>query len=368
MEQGDYDKAIEKSIKKILKGKADPEDVEMLDRAYKLANARNLDRIKLLKSEGKPDNWETIYFEYSRLDNRQKNVRKVLPLKLKGQTINYKQVDYSSSIAEAKTKAAEYFYNNGRRLMELGNKMSYRDAYYNFGKAKKYRGSAYPDIEQLIADSKYFGTTRVLVEAANGTRVRLGTDFFDKLLAFNTRELNTMWIEYHIGRVGENIEYDYMLTILLQNIIVSPERFNQKEYQREKRVQDGFTYVLDSKGNVMKDSLGNDIKVPKYKDLKCTVVERHQTKNVKVEAQVEYLEFFPNKRVVKLIPVTANSVFDHVSGKAIGDLEILTTEDRRLVEKSSVPFPDDIDMAYDCAEPLKVAVANIIKENKNLIY
>lgn len=367
VEQGNYDKAIEKTVKKILKGKADSEDILMLDKAYKLANTRNLEQIKLLKSEGKPENWESVYFQYLALDNRQKQVRKVLPLKLKGQTINYKQVDYTTSIVEAKTKAAEYFYAHGKRLMAFDRKVSYRDAYYSFKKAKKYRASAFPDIDKLIDEAHYYGTTRVLVDAMNNSRVRLPSDFFDKLLAINTNDLNKGWAEYYIGMMDREINYDYMITIMLQNIVFSPEKFDQKEYLREKEVQDGYTYVLDKNGNVMKDSTGNDIKVAKMKELKCTVVERRQFKEISVEAQLEYLELIPSKRVVKLIPVTATSVFENVYGKALGDFEALTKEDLALIERKSMPFPRDGDMIYDCIEPLQVHINEIIYENKGLV-
>jgi hypothetical protein len=167
VEEGNYDKAIEKSIKEILKGKAKEEDIAMLDKAYNLANTRDNNEIKLLKSEGRPENWEQIYFIYSALDNRQAEVRKVLPLKMNGKVINYQQIDYTNSIVEAKTKAADYFYNNGKRLMALNNKPSYRDAYYNLIKAREYRASAFPDIDQLISDAAYNGTSRVLVDVSN---------------------------------------------------------------------------------------------------------------------------------------------------------------------------------------------------------
>lgn len=367
VEQGNYDKAIEKSVKKILKGKADSDDIDMLDRAYQLANTQNKERIKLLKSEGKPENWEQIYFQYSALDNRQKQVRKVLPINHKGRTINYPQTDYTNDIVEAKTKAAEYYYHNGKRLMEQKNKLSYRDAHYNFSKAYKYRASAFPEIEGLMEEAKYLGTTRVGVDAINSTRYRISQDFFDKLLAFNTNNLENQWTEYHIGRENRNVDFDYMITIRVQNIDVSPERFDQKEYLREKTIEDGFSYALDSRGNVMKDSLGNDIKIPKYKDLKCTVVERIQTKDVTVTAQIEYLEVYPDRRVVKLIPTSATSTFRNVSGKAVGDMEALTPEDRKLIERSSVAFPSDMDMIYDCTEPLQKVVSDELQANKRII-
>jgi hypothetical protein len=367
VEQGNYDKAIEKSIKQILKGKADSEDIDMLDRAYNLANTQNQERIRLLKSEGKPENWEQIYFQYSALNNRQKQVRKVLPINSKGRTINYPQIDYTNDIVEAKTKAAEYYFNNGKRLMEQKNKFSYRDAYNNFSKAYKYRASAFPDIENLLADSKYLGTSRVGVDAVNSTRFRLPGDFFDKLLSFNTNNLSSNWVEYHIGRGNREVEFDYLITIRLQSINISPERFDQKEILRTKTVEDGFSYALDAKGNVMKDTLGNDIKIPKYKDLKCTLVERHQSKEVTVEAQIEYLELYPDRRVTKLIPITATSKFSNVSGKAVGDLDALLPEDRKLIERRSVAFPNDEDMIYDCTEPLQKVISDELQANKRLI-
>lgn len=368
VEQGDYEQAIEKTIKKILKGKADSEDVSMLDKAYTLANTRNSDRIKFLKAEGKPENWEQIYFQYVALDNRQRKVSKVLPVKTKGQELNYAQIDYTSSIVEAKTKAADYFYTNGKRLMKQENKKSYREAYYNFNKASKYRASAYPDLDQNLADTRYWGTSRVLVEAQNSSRARLSPDFFNDILAINTNSINSFWVEYYIGQSDRDVEYDYVLTIFVQNVLLSPERFDQKEYLREKTVPDGFSYAKDSRGNVMKDTAGNDIKVPKYKDLKCTVVERYQSKDVAIEGQIEYLKLNPDRRVIKLVPVSATSVFENVYGKAVGNVEILTKEDLELIDRRSMPFPSDIDMIYDCISPLRASITDAINRNKNLIY
>lgn len=367
VEQGNYDKAIEKSIKSILKGKYDEDDVQMLDKAYNLANTRDLERIKLLKAEGKPENWEQIYFIYTSLDNRQKQVRKVTPVRAKGKVYDYKQIDYTGSIVEAKTKAAEYYYDNGKRKMDLGTKQAYRQAYFSFTKAKQYKGSAFPDIDVLIQDSKYFGTSRVLVDAANTTPFKLPPDYFSNLLTINTSELNHQWIEYYLGSTDRNVEYDYYVTILLKNIAVTPERFTQKEYIRKKEVPDGFSYALDARGNVMKDSLGNDIKVPRYKELSCTVVERKQTKEVTVEAQVEYMELFPNKRIVKLIPVSATSIFEHYSGRALGDLEALNEEDLQLIEQKAVAFPEDLSMIYDCNPILQQAISDAMRDNRNLI-
>lgn len=368
LDEGNYDKVIDKSIKSLIKDKNDEDDVLMLDKAYKLANARDLERIKLLKTEGKPENWEQIYFLYSSLDYRQKAVRKVLPMKANGKVYDYEQVDYTNSIVEAKTKAAEYFYANGKNQMGLNTKNGFREAYYNFVKAKDYRGSAFTDIDQLIEEARYRGTSRVLVDVSNNSPFRLQPDFFDNLMAINTSDFDNQWVEYHLGRSDRKVEYDYYVTILLKNILVSREQYSQKEYIRKKQVSDGFSYALDSRGNVRKDSLGNDIKIPKYKELTCTVIERQQYKNATVEAQIEYMAVYPNRRVMKLIPVSATSVFEHFSGRAVGDREALLPEDLNLLKNEALPFPDDISMIYDCIPSLQQAISAAMRDNRSLIY
>lgn len=367
IEQGNYDKAIEKSIKKMLKGNADTDDKLMLDKAYRLANQQDEERIKFLKSEGKPENWEQIYFTYSRLDRRQNQVRKVLPFQIKGKTFNYNQKDYASLLAESKTKAAEYHYAFGKRLMEDQLKESYRSAYQSFLKAKKYRESAFPDINNLIDEAKLLGTTYVLIEVSNATNARFPADFYDKLLAINTSGLESNWVNYIVGRNSRSDRYDYLITLEIQNIIVSPEEYSSKETQRKKRVEDGFEYVLDSRGNVMKDSLGNDIKIPKYKQLTCVLIEREQHKEATIEAQVVFLQTTP-RQIKKREALSGTSVFNHVSARAIGDYEALLPENKVKLKAEPLPFPDDLSMLMDCTEPLKNAFEDIVRSNKNLIY
>lgn len=365
--QGNYDAAIDKCIKLIIKGKADNEDKRLLDRSYKLANQRDEERIDFLLTEGKPENWDEIYRRYSLLSNRQSKVQKVLPFEVNGQTINYEYIDYNTRIAEAKANAADFFYNRGKDQMALGTKESYRQAYLNFQKVKNYRASDYPDLDKLIVDSKYLGTSRVLVEVVNTNRFQLPDDFYSNILNINTSGLNTSWVEYHLKRSGSNTEYDYFIRLLLQVVEVSPGDYESKEYVRKKKVRDGFDYVLDSRGNVMKDSLGNDIKVPRYKDLSCVVVETRQFKTATLKGEVEYVSIAP-RRIITKEPIAATSVFEHVYGRAIGDIEALDPEDQELVRMEKLPFPDDLSLIYDCTDILRKAFSDLIRSNRKHIY
>lgn len=366
VEEGNYDKAIERSIKKMLKGNAKLEDKSMLDKAYRLANKEDVDNIKVLKTEGNPANWENIYFSYRRLSNRQNEVNKVLPFEIKGKQYNYQQVDYTGSIAEAKTKAADYFYASGKKLMELNSKQAYREAYQNLLKAKKYRESAFPDIYELLDEAKYLGTSRVLVEVSNYSEMQFAHDFYDELLSMNPSDYESTWVEYYIGRTDRSLKYDYIVNVELLGVYFSPEHFTTKEIIREKRIRDGFTYELDARGNVKKDTLGNDIKVPRYKNIRCRLIEKEQHKEVTIEANVKYLKTNPRQIVISEA-IAGTSVFSHFSAKAVGNIQALLPEDIELLNSDPLPFPDDISMMYDCLVPLKVSLENILDDNENLI-
>ena len=49
--------------------------------------------------------------------------------------------------------------------------------------------------------------------------------------------------------------------VKLLSIMVSPDEVKDTDQIFNKKISDGFDYVLDANGNVMKDTAGNDIKV-----------------------------------------------------------------------------------------------------------
>jgi hypothetical protein len=366
LQRGDYDSVINKSVRKIIKDPGSQDDIELLDKAYKLANERDLNRIKYLKLEGNPDSWDEILNLYARLKDRQNRVKSVLPMNLHGRTINYQFIDYDAQMIEAKRHAAEYFYDHGKALMENKTKDAYRQAYVELSKADVYSGGAFPDLDQMIAEAKYMGTNRVLVSVINSTPLRLPEDFMENLLAINTYGLNSEWVEYHFKPLDQETFFDYYIDVNLQIIDVSPERIKENDRLIKRKVQDGFEYVLDKRGNVMKDTAGNDIKIPKYKELSCTVIEKVQQKTVTLKGEVEVISDNP-KRLISKDPISATTEFQHKSARAVGDIEALDEETKKAVSVREIPFPDDITMIYDTSEALKKAITDVILNKRQYI-
>jgi len=366
LQKGNYDAAIEKSVKKLMKKQDNKDEILILDKAYNIANEQDLSRVKYLKLESNPGRWDEILNHYLRLKNRQTLVRTILPLRMPRRTIDYEYFDYDREIVEAKHNAAEFFFVHGQKLMGNENKESYREAYYEFRKVKEYWGD-YQNIDQLLNESHYLGMSRVLVTIENKTHLKLSEEFKKDLLAINHAALNSEWVEYHIRHLDDNINYDFLVYISLKIIDVSPELVKEKDYIEKKKVEDGFDYALDQNGNVMRDTAGNDIKIKKYKNLQCTVIETVQQKSVNIAGDVEIIETNPEK-LIKKDAIGAETYFEHLSARAIGDLGALTSDTRKLVELDPVPFPDDVLLIMQCSETLKLAIRDILRRNRRYIY
>jgi len=365
LEKGNYAAALDKAVRQLRKDPRDTKQVSILDKAYKTLNEQDNERIRFLKMEEKPANWDEIYQISKSLNDRQAYVRTVLPLELGGKTIDYPYVDYMPEMVAAKKKSADFYYANGNELMKTKLKDNYRQAYREFVRAREYVGN-YEGIDNKIDDAKYLGMSRVLISLQNRSMIKFDQEFEQDLLALDLPRLNSEWVEYHSQDLDQNTQYDYYVNVNIRNIIVSPDQTMQKDTVVKKEVEDGFSYQLDKKGNVMKDSLGNDIRTKKYKTLQCALIETIQSKACQINGDVEVLQVNPNK-ILKKDPLGAQSEFEFVSARALGDIQALSPAQIEKTKSKAVPFPSDMEMVLRCSDALKQAINGAIMSNKRFI-
>ncbi len=365
LEKGNYDAAIITAVRELRRDADNEKQIAILERSYNVANEQDNERIKFLKMEGRPQNWDEIYQIYKRMNDRQSLVRTVLPLNSGGKTINFPYVDYMVEMIAAKKKSADYYYAHGDELMKAGLKDSYRQAYYEYVRAKEYVND-YEGIDLKIQDSKYLGMSRVFVALQNTTPIKFPKDFEENLLSVDIQALNSEWVEFHTLNLDKDTKYDYFINVNVKNIGVSPDQTAVRDSVVKKEVEDGFTYQLDSKGNVMKDTAGNDIKIKKYKTLQCALISTLQTKSCIIEGDIETIQMNPNK-LLKKDPMGANTTFENVSARALGDLGALNPDQVARTKSQIVPFPSDIEMVLRCSDALKNAIRGSIQTNRRLI-
>jgi hypothetical protein len=365
LEKGNYEAALDKAVKQLRKDSRDSKQISILDKSFTTLNEQDNERIRYLKMEEKPANWDEIYQINKRMSDRQAYVRTVTPLELNGKTIEYPYVDYMPEMVAAKRKSADFYYAHGNELMKSKLKESYRQAFYEFVRAKEYVGN-YEDIDNKIDDAKYLGMSRVLITLQNKSIIKFGQEFEEDLLSLDLPRLNSEWVEYHTQDLDQNTKYDYFVNVNVRNILVSPDQTMQKDTVVKKDVEDGYSYQLDKKGNVMKDSLGNDIKTKKYKTLQCALIETIQSKACQINGDVEVIQVNPNK-ILKKDPLGAQSDFEFVSARALGDIQALSQAQIEKTKSKAVPFPSDMEMVMRCSDALKQAINGAVQSNKRFI-
>jgi len=192
-------------------------------------------------------------------------------------------------------------------------------------------------------------------------------EFEQDLLNVDIQALNSDWVEYHTANLDPNTQYDYIINVNVRNIAVSPDQTSTNDEVVKRDIDDGFSYQMDKKGNVMKDSLGNDIKIKKVKTVQCALISTLQTKTCQITGDIETIQMNPNKQLKKE-PIGAQSNFQNISSRAVGDQAALDQEQLNKTKTQIVPFPSDIDMVIRCSQSLKNAIRGSIQSNRKLIY
>ncbi|MBN1252666.1 MAG: hypothetical protein JXR51_13785 [Bacteroidales bacterium] len=358
LEKGNYNDAFYKSVKKLQKKPNDQEQAEIFTISYQKANQQDLDKINLLQVSNEKDIWEEIYKSYTNLDNRQKTAETVLPLRVVGKTTNFQHIDYSSKIVNAKKNAAEYFYRKGLELL-MGDKLSVRNAYNHFVKAKTYSNN-YSDIDQLMNQALEKGTTHVIITPLNKSEINVAPEYLFNLVDFGMQDLDQNWVKYYNN--PQKPSYDYNIVVSIVNIYISPDQLKETKEEIKKDVEDGWLYEFDDKGNVKKDSLGNDIKHKKYKTISCNLISKTQRKNSNIEVTVEYQDN-KTKRIIETTPLSASYEFQHISAFANGDLNALDEKTRKIIGQGIISFPTTDVMLKNLTDNLKQKIKTDIKNN-----
>lgn len=357
---GNYDAAIQDALKKLEsnKDKKRKQDyVLMLGDAYTKVVDRDLNDINHLKKDNNPEQYRQIYETYMDLHQRQEAIKPVLPLQVNGKTVKFKFNDYSNSIQDYREKTSDYLYDEGLKLLESDDKRIIREAYDTFNYIERINPN-YEDTRELMEEAHQRGTNYVVVSIENQTHQIIPQRLEDDLLNFNTYGLNQFWTVYHANPNPE-IQYDYAMQLQLKQINISPEQIREREVLREREIVDGWEYQLDRNGNVMKDSLGNDIKVDKIVKVRARLFEVVQTKSSQILGDVVYVDLMSNQ-VINSFPIDSGFVFENFFATFRGDERALLNEDRDLVRNRRVPFPSSEQMVYDTGEDLKAKLKTII--------
>ncbi len=359
---GNYDRAIDMSIEQIAKKKgkksADPY-VALLKESYDKATAADLAEIDKLLKDTNPEKWQRIYDLYLSLDTRQDKIKPLLPLYLmkENKAVNFAFNDYSSKLIDAKNHLVNHLYKKAKILLSSYNKADIREAYDLLDELDRIDPN-YKDVRNLMNVAHQKGMTYALVQIVNETDKVIPQKLEDELLNFSSYGASNFWVDYHNKKQpGKN--YDYNIYLKFKQINITPDQVREKEILEEKEIQDGYTYQRDAKGNIVRDTLGKPIKIPRMVKVQSRVHLYQQHKEAQLQSVVEIVDNRTGQRVDNF-PLQSQFVFEYNYATQRGDKRAIRQEILEFLDKRPVPFPTNEQMIYDAARDIKMKLKDIL--------
>ena len=357
---GEFDKAINKTISELKKIKNKKKKIQyelILKDIYNRAVVNSKDKISRFKKDGNPEFFDDIYFEYDKLIKRQNKLKN-----LSSERLNFNFENYDSELINFRYKTSDYFLKISNSFISNNNKFDYRKA-YNYLTVIESINPNYLDTRSLIKLCLVKGKDYILLNVLNESKSVLFEDLEKDILNIKGYDLNSTWKSFFTKNDLFEGTYDFYIDLAFKSFIISPERLVQKEGFSEKNIVDGLTYKLDDEGNVMKDSLGNDIKVDKLIKISVKSIESIQSKSAKVLAEIRFID--KKKNIIEKFPLESEFWFRNRFLEYDGDKRVLTKEQIKLSKNRFMPFPPDEVLIFNNSENIKRKMKRIIYKSFN---
>ena len=365
VDSGQYDKAIYFSTNKLSGAKVKKvEYVRGLETAFKKATDRDMAFVDKLKNEGNPESWETILSVYATISNRQESIRPLLPLTDEnGKKANFLFVNTNDLEKEAKEQTINFLYSSAKDFLQEArstkDRIPARKAYDALLRLKNY-SARFMDVPQLEREARELGTTKILVNVQNYSQAVFPAGLEDEILRLGFRDLDREWQKFD-AYPERNREYDLGITLILSNVQVSPGAVSEKSFSEKKEIPDGFQYVLDEKGNVRKDTAGNDIKLPKNKVIEAQILEVFQSKSAGLSGRLEVIDLH-TKGVRESRDINAVAIFENRAASFKGDERALTEDTKKRLGNRPAVFPTDAILLLEAARKLRPLVISELRK------
>jgi hypothetical protein len=365
VDSGQYDKAIYYATNKLSGAKVNKvEYVRGLETAFKKVTDKDMAYIEKLKNEGNPESWETILSVYATISNRQESIRPLLPLTDEnGKKANFLFVNTNDLEKEAKEQTINFLYSSAKDFLQEArstkDRIPARKAYDALLRLKNY-SARFMDVPQLEREARELGTTKILVNVQNYSQSVFPAGLEDEILRLGFRDLDREWQKFD-AYPERNREYDLGITLILSNVQVSPGSVSEKSFSEKKEIPDGFQYLLDEKGNVKRDTAGNDIKLPKNKVIEAQILEVFQSKSAGLSGRLEVIDLH-TKGVRESRDINAVAIFENRAASFKGDERALTEDTKKRLGNRPAVFPTDAILLLEAARKLRPLVISELRK------
>ena len=367
---GNYHKAFELAATNLRKDKtksSNQKNVPILKEAYDKAASNDKAAITQLKKINSKKNLYSVYQKYLMMDIRQDEVKALQPLYFEGKEYTFNFKDYSKNISNSKDDLSKFLYDESKTLLATSKKEDARIAFKNLEELYYDINADYKsDIRSLLDRAKAASSSFVLVTLNNKITSQLQDSTSVSEIAqfkkINTANFDNPWVIYH-DKKDYNVKYDFSADFSLDKLQFIPEKLNQEKVAQQKKVQDGWKYKYDAKGNVLKDKEGNDVKEAKYVIVKAEVMLYQQIKSATINGAL-VIKNVKTGAVISTHPLTGEAKLENVYAKYRGDQRAIEQKYHKALQNKEAKFPEDAIFKKYALDNLKKQAMGILNQQK----
>lgn len=344
-EKGYYDRAVFQAVKRLKSRPDHTKSQEVLKKAYYQAVRTYMQDINRAKSSGNPLRHETMLRTYQSV-NRLGDEIESCPACL---SIIPNPTNYTKELENEKRLAAAARIELGLNALEAKNIRSRAiEAYEHFKLAQRY-DPYHPDIMELILESEFYATLKVVVDPIPSPLRTLDIrhEFFEnKINEQLHRDSGNEFIRFYTAQEARNMQIqrpDHVITMSFENFRLGDIRIRE----REKTVSKDSVIISKTRGRNI------------YGTVQATVT--YFEKTVVASGLLDFRIVDGNtNRVLTNEKINGSYTWLSDWARYNGDKRALSEEDLDLVQKRELPTPSQQFMFSEMTKPLEDQVLNSI--------
>ena len=242
IEEGDPERALELSLKRLARGKIKMRDLDALEIAFLELEQKDKQAVRRLKASGESSIWPTIYEKALLMSKRQKKVKRVFKrLEREGISSRIDLYPVDALLKEAREKSAIYFYAKSQQYLDLarnGDRQAARKAFYALQRCQDYI-PGFKDSAYLSAEMRELGISNVLLKTnPDPYDLAFHGALFNEILRGYRFPKRIEWQEWHLeAPLGQEMHYE--MALAFGNFYVSADELSSSSCSNSQEIKVG---------------------------------------------------------------------------------------------------------------------------------
>ena len=344
---GRYNQAVIEAVRKLRSSPENKKSQDVLVHAYPMAVKMGLREISNASQSNSVTRYDIIIKQYEQLNYL---ANEIYSCPKAYQLISSPQ-EYHTELRQTKDIAAEHYYVQGVRALNMRTLEQAKLAYRYFVKANEYV-KGYRDVISKIDEALFAATLHVIVEAPKTPeRFQFSADFFYSNLVTEMNKTNQQrFVHFYTPEEARNDEMnDPHQRILLDFIEFTVGNIRESKSTQDVK-RDSVPITVDINGQ----------KVTAYTTVKAkfTTYKREIISSGKLHVRVMEAT---NNRIAEQRTFDGSYVWTTVWGSYTGDDRALSSEQKKLAQQQPTLPPPNQDLFIEFTKPIYTQVVSYIR-------